>query len=203
MYVTSMHPYKVDTKHCYLLESDWQEGSVTWNFPWKSPGGDFSKPPVFVNTNTQKNVWEEFDVTEAVLAMINNSKPNYGFIVIFPSTNDRSRAAYYRSSEYSDATMRPKLVISTDATGANIVQPDHTAGMQFIRRDNAVWLKVTGDLQKSVEVFTLNGQKIISFSMSGDTERYKMPLLLTPGMHIVNVKDGNTKIVSKLCYLNR
>lgn len=197
LYVTSIHVYKVDIKHCYALERDWQENSVTWNTPWQSPGGTFSEPPVFTNTNTKKNVWEEFDVTEAILAMINNTKPNYGFIITFPSTSDRSRAAYYRSSEYTgDKSLRPKLTIVTDVTGIDNMNYKGDTQIKFRKADGKLWIYIPNNWSNLVCIYTIAGKGLTSLKVDGGSRWYRITDSFSPGAHIITI-EGNERTVTE------
>lgn len=197
LYVTNQHVYKVDIKHCYALERDWQENSVTWNSPWQSPGGAFSEPPVFINTNTTKNVWEEFDVTDEVKAIINNSKPNYGFIVTFPSTNDKSRAAYYRSSEYTgDKSLRPKLTIVTGATGMADMKEKGDTRVEFRKTERKLWIYIPNSQSNEVCIYTIAGKKLTSFKVDSGSKWYHIADSFSPGTHIISIK-GNGRTVTK------
>ncbi len=196
LYVTSQHVYKVDIKHCYLLEKEWQEGSVTWNSPWQSPGGAYSEPPVFTNTNTVKNTWEEFDVTDAVMAMINGSKPNYGFIVTFPSTNDRSRAAYYRSSEYGgDKSLRPKMVIYTGSTGIENAINTEKGFIQCKAVNGETFIRFSESLSERVTIMTLTGREVVSFTTDGRKTWYPLSESITPGIHVIH-REGNGRTIT-------
>lgn len=201
LYVTSQHVYKVDIKNCYALECDWQENSVTWNSPWQSPGGTFSEPPVFINTNTQKNVWEEFDVTDAVLAMINNSKPNYGFLVSFLSTSDKSRAAYYRSSEYTgDKSLRPKLTVKYDMN-TEIKNQDLKNGNQIMVKRTPVSVMVYMPFAGSCIISDLHGRQIGSFNATHGNQWYRITKPLSSGMHILSSMHKGEKVVRKCCFM--
>ena len=202
LYVTNLHVYKVDTKHCYALERDWQENSVTWNTPWQSPGGTFSEPPVFVNTNTQKNVWEDFDVTEAVYAMIQNQKPNYGFIISFPSTSDASRAAYYRSSEYSgDTSLRPKLTIVTGTTGT--IDKNYKEGNQakFKTIQSTLWIYIPKCNNAMISMYSIAGKKLAAIMVNGGSRWYPITDSFSPGAHIISIGNNEETIIKKIHFI--
>ncbi len=202
LYVTSQHVYKVDIKHCYLLEKEWQEGSVTWNSPWQSAGGAYSEPPVFTNTNTVKNTWEEFDVTDAVMGMINGTKPNYGFIVTFPSTNDRSRAAYYRSSEYGgDKSLRPKMVIYTGATGTENEVGNTVKSITCKTVNGGIHIRFAGSLNEKVTLVTLSGREVISFTTDGRKTWYPLSESVSPGVHVIRVEGHGRNMAGKVHFV--
>lgn len=202
MYVTNLHVYKVDTKHCYALERDWQENSVTWNSPWQSPGCTFSEPPVFVNTNTQKNVWEDFDVTEAVCAMLQNQKPNYGFIISFPSTSDASRAAYYRSSEYTgDTTLRPKLTIVTGNTGINSKSFKGESQINFRKIESTLWIYIPKCNNTIISVYSLAGKKIASIKNEEGGGWYLVADSFSPGAHIISIGSNEETVTKKVHFV--
>ncbi|MFC1476552.1 DNRLRE domain-containing protein [Fibrobacterota bacterium] len=113
-YITpgSMNPTVLGgIKEVYRITKGWDASSVTWHDPWDNDGCDFDEEIIASNTNDQKQVWEDFDVSELIEYYIDNPDSNYGFLVTFPDdpTIDFGGVAY--SSEYSDISKRPKLTV--------------------------------------------------------------------------------------------
>lgn len=98
-------------KQVHEITKNWGVSSVTWLTPWNKAGGDFDEEIIASNTNDQKQVWEDFNVTELVEYFIDNPDSNYGFLVTLPDdpTIDFGSVSY--SSEYTEISKRPKLTI--------------------------------------------------------------------------------------------
>jgi Tfp pilus assembly protein PilX len=104
------------------LRSNWVEGTganspqdgVNWSTsdgstPW-TPGGDFH--PVAVSSIpyvSGTNFWDAFDVTDLVMAWLSGRYPNQGLLI---SGSAGIGSMKYVSSDYSNASQRPKLAIS-------------------------------------------------------------------------------------------
>lgn len=96
------------TKSLYLAPKIWEEGSITWNSYGDNLGNMLSTV-----TNSGFDLWESFDVLSAVKDMVSGKSPNNGFIVKFvPEGYYKQFATSYASSENSDKTVRPRLVIT-------------------------------------------------------------------------------------------
>jgi tartrate-resistant acid phosphatase type 5 len=98
-----------------LLRS-WSETSVTWNWPWASPGatsgtdkssvilgvvGSASKGPLTVNLNA--------DGLEVVQGWVDKSSTNYGLMIFDTSDDD---ALEFSQSENADPSRRPTLTVT-------------------------------------------------------------------------------------------
>lgn len=199
LYVTNQHVYKVDIKNCYALERDWQENSVTWNTPWQNPGGAFSEPPVFINTNTKKNVWEDYDVTSAIKDIVENSGENYGFLFRF----DNHTPAYgvmLASSEYTDESKRPKLTVKYDIN-TEIKNQDLENGNQIMVTRTPVSVMVYMPFAGSCSISDLHGRQIGSFHATHSNQWYQLSEPLSSGMHIISIMHKGEKVVGKCCFM--
>ncbi|UYV11583.1 MAG: DNRLRE domain-containing protein [Phycisphaera sp.] len=94
----------------FALLSDWDESTVTWDT--KPANGDRAG-------NDSRRVgasgsvgWLDYDVSALVRDIVGGA-PNNGFAVaqLRESTAGASRYGYFRSSEFSDATLHPELVL--------------------------------------------------------------------------------------------
>jgi hypothetical protein len=85
----------------YTSSTGWSESTITWaNKPAKSSSGIADKGSIASAS------WVEFDVTPLV-----TGNATYSFVLSQPSTD----GANYASKEYTDATKRPQLLLSTGA----------------------------------------------------------------------------------------
>lgn len=103
--------YANGAKTLYKLTSGWHEDSATWALPWIKKGGDFHASPVAKYNVDTSNIWEEFNVTATVKEIIENSEPNYGFLLKFDDYAP-SNGIFYRSSNYNDKNLRPKMSVT-------------------------------------------------------------------------------------------
>jgi len=89
------------------ITSSWDEWAVTWN---TRPSEDASVID-YSNNFYGYNTWASFDVTNFVEGWVSNPGSNYGMYVKDPWTTYYSYTCL-QSSDYSNATYRPKLTIT-------------------------------------------------------------------------------------------
>lgn len=95
----------------YRLTTDWAEGSVTWNAPWGTKGGDFVEPPVTARVSkADVGKYVELDVTPWAQEWSANPAANRG--VLLRLINQTS-FTYYRlpSGEYWTPSQSPTLEV--------------------------------------------------------------------------------------------
>ncbi len=112
-------------KGVYEASKSWDQSTLTWMSYYGQAYeatnsaygiGNYGSRPMpssWLATCTNHNLtsWDEWDITSSVQKYLSNSSANYGWIVQMESgSNDPS--CEYASSEYSDATLRPELVIT-------------------------------------------------------------------------------------------
>ena len=97
------------TKPAGLLQQiiePWEESKVTWNNqPKTTELNQVSIAPFVRNVN-----FIEIDVTGLFVSSATNTLPNYGLLFKL-NQNDKFKGFRFTSSDYTDATMRPKLSI--------------------------------------------------------------------------------------------
>ncbi len=110
----TLYLYETDKKldqltFIYKVTTLWNENSVTWNYPWLNPGGDFDNLHAYANfPPVQSNCMLTIDLTDLVQEWINGS-PNYGFLLYSTGPNHILR---YSSKENITPAEHPKLHIS-------------------------------------------------------------------------------------------
>lgn len=93
----------------YKVTTPWNENSVTWNYPWLIPGGDFDNSHAYASfPPIQSNCMLTIDLTSLVQEWINGS-PNYGFLLYSTGPNHILR---YSSKENIAIGEHPKLHVS-------------------------------------------------------------------------------------------
>jgi Tfp pilus assembly protein PilX len=105
------------------LSSDWGEGAGAGNtgaganwqesdtgLAWSTPGGDYD-PKSFASSVLPAGAigWFPWDVTELVAGWVGGTSPNHGLLLVPVTPNT---GAYFRSSDYSDPALHPKLTIT-------------------------------------------------------------------------------------------
>ncbi|MEA3337846.1 MAG: DNRLRE domain-containing protein [Chloroflexota bacterium] len=105
----------------YALRRSWQEYQATWNqarnnVPWSQPGAngegsDHSTVLLHSERLDEIDVWERFDVTDAVFEWVSGEQPNHG--LVFKDSNSSGNVAYKISTrEEPDISIRPRLVFT-------------------------------------------------------------------------------------------
>ena len=103
------------TIEVFRLTRDWTEDGVTWESyngsnNWTTAGGDFDSQMLgsfVVDSQGVKTV----DLSVPVQAWIDGSNPNYGVILISPSTSTNNEKKF-DSSDNPTADTRPKLIVN-------------------------------------------------------------------------------------------
>jgi hypothetical protein len=96
------------TTFLYRITSPWTESSVTWNYPWSNPGGDFDASHAYASFYpNQSSCMLEIDLTSLVQEWIDGT-PNFGLLLYSIGPNHILR---YSSKENTAASEHPKLDI--------------------------------------------------------------------------------------------
>lgn len=117
---SATYPTTVDVR---LLESSWNEATITWN---NQPGGAYN-PTVTQPTGTavvatspsilDSGVWVDFNMTDVVQGWLDDPTSNYGLrLTQTSSVRDAGNAAVFptfASSEHSTESYRPQLLVQT------------------------------------------------------------------------------------------
>jgi hypothetical protein len=117
--VTSAYLYldvidqSTDNVYVHRITTAWDESTVTWNFPWTTPGGDFAATP---NETFTANAAEVMvDITTFVQSWLNGTSMNYGLLL----RQDGSDWSRFYSSNIFDQTLRPRIVINYSVNNTN------------------------------------------------------------------------------------
>jgi hypothetical protein len=133
------HQYRV-----HPLLADWNESEVSWRnreagLPWSAPGAQDSGADVANDADGQASTgwnpgWIEFDVTSGLQAMT-EGRANFGWVLEPVSGNNNAKRL--RSSEYEDASLRPRLEVTyvgdsdPDNVAPEVALDNSLAGAQF------------------------------------------------------------------------
>ncbi len=90
------------------VTEDWSEDSINWN---NRPGYDETSTITF--SSPSAGIWLHVDVTNIVEEWLDETSPNYGFVLHNEIGYEAS--AYFRSGEYTgDPALRPYLYLDYD-----------------------------------------------------------------------------------------
>lgn len=105
----------------YVVQRSWRESEATWSHAqasvaWSEPGAngvgtDHTGPVLDSKRLQREQVWERFDVTQAVSAWHSGVQLNHGLLLRGGSASG-SVSYDFVGSEYWNTTLRPRLVIT-------------------------------------------------------------------------------------------
>lgn len=176
----------------------------------ESPGGcDFSRNNIVVADYADTCSWENYDVTDMVKEMHANQIANYGFMIkqfvcIKTAQGKDPKLRYnwgksYRSSEYEEVEIRPKLTVKYETTGINTY---HTANffkskIVTINIANALKIHIPFEDSYHVSINDLKGRELLSYEGKG--ERWiALPTTITRGMFLIKVDIKEKSIMTRL-----
>lgn len=110
------------TVNVHRLTKDWAQGTVTWNSPWTTAGGDYDGTA----TDGTELVWPTvtvdgpvtWDVTDDVVDYIGGTYNNYGWLL--KDASEGAGASYYwafHTLEATTSSFRPKLEVNYTVSG--------------------------------------------------------------------------------------
>lgn len=174
-------------KYLYPITDDWSEAEATWDIANSHNVYDFNmyttvyagNPKIYPNApdsfpensisfggSREREIWEEFDVTDYVQKISEGDIKNYGFFMSTQRTDSVITYMFstkYASSQYLEQALRPKLTIVYDGTVNNKNWQTNVSDITL--SNNLLNLKsnfVGSDL--TLSVFNLKGQKLFSTS---------------------------------------
>ncbi len=111
-----MVPGASATINAHGITNSWVESEVTWNsrmsgVSWTTPGGDYSgavSSSQFCPNSVDTNTWKSWDVTSLVQGWVNGGTNNG---VLLKDSSSTSACKWFYSSDYGDASKRPKLSV--------------------------------------------------------------------------------------------
>ena len=174
-------------------EEGWSEMSVTSdNRPMHYPHLAFDEAP-----SETDNSWLDLDATEAIQEHVMDPDTNKGFIVVSYTAGNWIDL---RSSEYETVELRPKLVINYDNDPVSITNQHITMHDNIKVREIDGTLKVDYPYSGTykINIFSISGQKINSYTLSGNTQSIELPGPGTSGTFIVQLIHHNTSIMKKV-----
>jgi len=109
LYFKVTYPIGETTLYMDIITEDWNQVTVTWNTKPDVAG----MPVSYGYPTSTERVWEQYDVTDVVRDWLNGTYDNYGWLIY---TDDYIRhMANADTSDYSEPTYRPKLVVDFDS----------------------------------------------------------------------------------------
>jgi len=143
-------PASTRTYYAHVITTSWAEGTVTWNTPWTTPGGDSNASTVSATTPGSAG-WMNFDVTSDVSSFVNGTA-NYGWL-IKDGTEDSGTeyiTTFYTKEEGTQTTLRPKLSVTFTALWDSYGDTARSSQIDtFTDSYGTVYMKGTGFLDGS------------------------------------------------------
>lgn len=138
---------------------------------------DDSSIPLTTNSNTTLWGWEDYDVTDHVQQIVNGNVENFGYSII---NSTEGNGAFFRSSEYEEIELRPKLTIEYDSKTSK----------SYLFKDN--YFNSTKNC--TVEIINMHGQTIKTFKTNNfENINNQIP----KGFHLIRIYSKNKKIAYK------
>lgn len=165
------HSKQSGTNACILqrITSSWSEANITWN---NQPAYTSANEVYLDESQNTIEDYEDIDVTNLVQDMLDNSNSSYGFMMKLQIESDYRRLLF-ASSDNSDTTLHPKLVVSYELIESDsciVLQPNNGKDALVDSRRN------TQVLNNSSDYTALSGtnggvpvivRSLIEFDLSG------------------------------------
>lgn len=181
-------------KSVYQITKTWDSKTVTW-----SNQPSINNVVIAQSSNTTIKKWEDYDVTSAIKAVIENNTADYGFMLKFPSETQYKGARIY-SSEAQDATLRPKLSVSytLQTTGIGSAQSSDNKLITIKSIGKALFIHVPYLKSYSINIRDVKGRELVSFKTTPGKEWYEIPGVLSSGIHILSLITPEGLIIKKI-----
>lgn len=186
----------------YRITKGWQESDASWTSPWDSAGGDYDNTPLgkYAWNGNSDRIWFTFSVTSAVADYVKNPDVNYGFLIINETMDPLSKPQrnYFRSSEYSDEELGPKLTITYEpSTGIIKGNSKQINRIKIKNTTDAVMIYVSFTVKHKLTILDIKGRQVAKIITDAKKQWHRLPVKLSPGMFIVSVKAPNNQIISR------
>lgn len=151
------------TKKIHEAENSWSESTITWSgYGYALGWGWYQSIGTFVDesSNSSFQTWESFDVTNVVQKHLSNPSTNNGFMIRM----DDWATVNYSSSENSNTSLRPKLVITYEGgntTESKFINVSSVAKSLTLTLRNKLKISLPEAENIKLSIFELNGQKIV------------------------------------------
>lgn len=208
----------------FRLTQDWIEDEVTWlnaanetewETPWPAPidpiaNGDSIPPGGMSETEDSaattcvelgQTGWEEFNVT-SIIQKFSDGTGNFGFIIRANDVNGLTDRRYHSSEYEDDITLRPKLKIAYEDGSNPISEYSKKINMKSIQKVESnvdITFNLSLDGLYEITLFSLSGQKIETFSGSGNNSFTISKNKLKSACYLLSLKrDGRKSEVEKI-----
>lgn len=173
------------------ITSDWDEHKVTWD---NQPNTTTQNEVILPQSTNQNEDYPEIDVTAIIQDIINNPPTGFGFMLRLRNEN-YYRSMIFASSDHSDSTLHPKLVIIyTDNTGIQNneslsdfvkVYPNPFSDRTTIKFDN----KKREDF--TLKLYDIYGQQVYAITGINTGEIEIMKNGLSSGLYLLQLYSNN------------
>ncbi len=174
-------------------EEEWSEESINReNMPLHYPHLAIDESP-----SETDNSWLELDATEAIQEHVMDPLKNMGFIVVSYTAGNWIDL---RSSEFETVELRPKLVINYDNEFVSIQSLHSTIQDNIKLRETGGTLTIDYPYSGTytINIFSISGQKISSYTLSGNMQSIELPGAGVSGTFIVQLIHHKKSIMKKV-----
>lgn len=187
----------------YPLTNGWDESTSTWSHrdetnEWNEPGGEYDNSISTSGSLSPDNLGEiNIDVTEHVKAMLNGSIENHGFLIICTDEMYKQLEYNFASSENSDASIRPKLVIDYSETPISDIKDILTkSSLNILNTGNHILIDAANTQKTELSIFTLNGKHILTLISNNGSFKIDKNNFIS-GLYLFNLNNQSSSIRGK------
>jgi hypothetical protein len=143
-------PGSTRTYYAHRITTSWAEGTVTWDSPWTTAGGDYADSTVSTTTPALAG-WMSWDITTDVSDFIAATYSNYGWLIKDGTENGSNLATtFYTREDTTDTTLCPKLAVTFTAPWDSYSDTGRTTVCDsFANSTNVIYMKGTSFLDDS------------------------------------------------------
>lgn len=199
----------------YALTEEWKADEALWTerksgTNWDNPGGSSEEFDMWYDPGggdwdtssavieQQDGDWETYDVKDIVTSMVNGSIENYGFILRPGSEmGEFTEGMNYHSSEASESSDRPKLILEVEGTAISDNPFKQNSGMQMSVLSQSIQLEFTKMDSYKIAIHTAQGRVVYSGVFAGKEARIGTNGI-SSGVYFLSVKSSVGSISNRI-----
>jgi hypothetical protein len=189
------------TYEVYLINESWTSATATWENLSSS-----YEPTVVASLEYTRGTtgWFDFDVTDATAGLVANPSDNFGFMILIDfslSSNTNGHISMIHSSESTEETLQPKMVVEYTATPI-ITDNSAVTPQQMTATYNSGKLRVSTVTDGNYTVMFYNGNgrllyKISEHYLKAGTHAITCDNVPLNGIFFITVQGNGKSVVSK------
>lgn len=108
LYLNTIGSNNGQVNSIYRLTSGWREGTVTWNVPWRTPGGDYDADHLYSNFAIGSEACViDVDISGLVAGWVDGTYDNFGILIT--ASGPRSIVHYVSKDDPRNGDLAPRL----------------------------------------------------------------------------------------------